>query len=196
MDRLTLPPWGTMHESFTDEIANAPVPPNWKPSDGTRPTLPAWNQWLDTIVDEIADFLWPRYDPVRQDWIGAAALTAPALDDADFALLERLHGYLDEPICGRSALQQFAVDIGDRRVFAGVHYPSDNISSWYAALRIIPHIFDGQSAATFLWTAITTKSLVYGALLEHIAAHPSSPYRAPLARLRQVAEEVCAVRGQ
>ena len=38
-------------------------------------------------------------------------------------------------------LQQLAVDIGDRRVMAGVHYPTDNIASWYCMASLIPHCF-------------------------------------------------------
>jgi len=32
------------------------------------------------------------------------------------------------------SLAQYAVNFGDRRVFAGVHYPSDNNASWFVAL--------------------------------------------------------------
>ncbi|BDC48853.1 hypothetical protein F183_A11690 [Bryobacterales bacterium F-183] len=38
-------------------------------------------------------------------------------------------------------LQQFAVDIGDRRVMAGVHYPGDNLSSWIIALAMSDYLF-------------------------------------------------------
>jgi hypothetical protein len=34
------------------------------------------------------------------------------------------------------SLQQACVDIGDRRVFAWVHYPSDSLASWYGALQL------------------------------------------------------------
>jgi hypothetical protein len=36
------------------------------------------------------------------------------------------------------ALQQWSVDIGDRRVMAQVHYPSDNIGSWWVGAQL-PH---------------------------------------------------------
>jgi hypothetical protein len=34
------------------------------------------------------------------------------------------------------SLQQACVDIGDRRVLAWVHYPSDSLASWYGALQL------------------------------------------------------------
>ncbi|HET9395701.1 MAG TPA: phosphatase PAP2 family protein, partial [Nitrospiraceae bacterium] len=45
-------------------------------------------------------------------------------------------------------LGQFTVDIGDRRVFAGVHYPSDNLSSWYTTLKLLPHVIDHSVLAS------------------------------------------------
>lgn len=41
------------------------------------------------------------------------------------------------------ALLQNMVDMGDRRVFAGVHYPSDNIASWILALTMIAGVYAG-----------------------------------------------------
>jgi hypothetical protein len=76
-------------------------------------------------------------------------------------------------------LKQFAVDIGDRRVFAGIHYPSDNLSSWYTAFRLVPTVFDPAlvpQVSRFLWEAVTTKSTVFGAIRDHIVAHSDSPY--------------------
>jgi hypothetical protein len=77
-------------------------------------------------------------------------------------------------------LKQFAVDIGDRRVFAGVHYPSDNLSSWYTAFKLLPHVVDGAAlpaARSFLWDAICNKSIVYQAIAEHVNVHgTASPY--------------------
>lgn len=64
----------------------------------------------------------------------------------------------------RETLMQYAVDIGDRRVFAGVHYPSDNLSSWHTALKLVPHVFDATTApdvGKFLWEAISSKSHVF-----------------------------------
>ncbi len=81
-------------------------------------------------------------------------------------------------------LQQYLIDAGDRRVFAGVHYPSDNISSWFCALRICENLFGehARDAKVFLWQAITTKSAVFAAL-KAAATVPGSPFAAPMAEL-------------
>lgn len=64
------------------------------------------------------------------------------------------------------ALQQLAVDIGDRRVMGGVHYPSDNIASWLLTLELIDHVFDeAEAVRAFVWSAITERSLVYQRIL-------------------------------
>jgi hypothetical protein len=77
-------------------------------------------------------------------------------------------------------LRQFTVDVGDRRVFAGVHYPSDNLASWYVALNLAPLVFDGEhgiAARHFLWSAISRKSKVFAAINAQVAADPGSPYK-------------------
>ena len=59
------------------------------------------------------------------------------------------------------ALGQYAVDIGDRRVFAGIHYPSDNLSSWIVLMRLANQIYGSKATKKKLWNAITNQSLVY-----------------------------------
>ena len=60
------------------------------------------------------------------------------------------------------ALARFAVDFGDRRVFAGVHYPSDNVGSWSIALRLIPNVFKRpDQVMDFVRHAITNHSQVF-----------------------------------
>lgn len=60
------------------------------------------------------------------------------------------------------ALSRFAVDFGDRRVFAGVHYPSDNVGSWVIALNLIPNIFKNSAPVLqFVKNAITNYSVVF-----------------------------------
>lgn len=70
----------------------------------------------------------------------------------------------------KEALQQYAVDFGDRRVFAGVHYLTDNIASWLLALRLLPHMHKGNEMKEFVTTAIQTKSLVYELIQTHFGA--------------------------
>ena len=89
------------------------------------------------------------------------------------------------PICATTmdlvsinSLKQFMVDIGDRRVFAGVHYPSDNLGSWYAAFKLLPHVMDVSvvsAVRAFLWDAINNHSTVFKAIKRH-AANRGSPY--------------------
>jgi hypothetical protein len=88
-------------------------------------------------------------------------------------------------------LGQFTVDIGDRRVFAGVHYPSDNLSSWYTALKLLPHVVDNSvlcSARAFLWNAISSQSIVYQAIRAHIEADPKSSYKEAVAAIEAAAQ--------
>lgn len=87
-------------------------------------------------------------------------------------------------------LKQFTVDIGDRRVFAGVHYPSDNLSSWYTALKLLPHVLDQsqvRQAHEFLWDAISKKSTVYREIVKHADKTPDSPYRPAIQALNNLA---------
>lgn len=88
-------------------------------------------------------------------------------------------------------LRQFTVDIGDRRVFAGVHYPSDNLSSWYTALKLLPHVVDHSvlsSARSFLWEAISSQSIVYRAIRAHVDTDPKSPYKEAVAAIEAAAQ--------
>jgi hypothetical protein len=64
-------------------------------------------------------------------------------------------------------LREMAVDIGDRRVFASVHYPSDNVLSWWTALEAIPYLCADGTAPTltqFVIEAVRT-SRVYDAVV-------------------------------
>jgi hypothetical protein len=80
-------------------------------------------------------------------------------------------------------LEQLTVDIGDRRVFAGVHYPSDSLASWFVALKLVPHVFPKrrQAAITdFLGDAISSKSAVFAAIRDHVVLERKSPYKQAL----------------
>jgi hypothetical protein len=100
----------------------------------------------------------------------------------------------------RDDVHRFLVDTGDRRVLAGLHYPSDNIGSWYVSLRMCAHLFgpraDGIRAK--LWAAIQKHSMVYKAVVNAAKAAkktrgssgapiPESPYAALLAKLNEAA---------
>lgn len=81
-----------------------------------------------------------------------------------------------EPISDvrKRAIQKYMVDWGDRRVFAGVHYMTDNISSWTLARKLIPHLFRNGSAIEALAVdAITRHSEVFKDIVENFP-HQSS----------------------
>jgi hypothetical protein len=95
-----------------------------------------------------------------------------------------------------AALGAYLLGAGDRRVLAGVHYPSDNIASWYSALRLCRTLLfattPGNQAANaplqararqLPWNAVTRFSVVLEAIADE-AKRPNSPYRPVLARLR------------
>ncbi|MEZ5400123.1 MAG: phosphatase PAP2 family protein [Bryobacteraceae bacterium] len=86
------------------------------------------------------------------------------------------------------ALRQYAVDFGDRRVMAGVHYPSDNIASWLLALDIcdrVCHPDVGARVKSELWLAVSHRSEIYGLASLAAEAEPYHPYRPALKELRR-----------
>jgi hypothetical protein len=85
------------------------------------------------------------------------------------------------------ALQQYAVDMGDRRVFAGVHYPSDNLSSWLMIMRIARHVFVRGEIKERLWRAISQQSQVYRAVQEASCTEEGQVYGPALAELEKAA---------
>jgi len=119
-----------------------------------------------------------------------------ALANVVFRLEEQFGSPLNAGLL--EALQQFFIDGGDRRVMAGVHYPSDNVSSWYSALRLCAHVFSdvaGDPAKTIevqrrarevIWDAVRLRSSVYAAI-EAAAATAGSPYQPLTAALRAAA---------
>ncbi len=61
----------------------------------------------------------------------------------------------------RPAIQQWSMDIGDRRIMAGVHYPMDSMASMVVALEACEHIFAEAETRRFLAEAVQTKSRSY-----------------------------------
>jgi hypothetical protein len=98
---------------------------------------------------------------------------------------------LEDLAGGVAAMQQMSVDFGDRRVFAGVHYPSDNVGSWYVALRLCSYLYGdgkaGQVAKTFMWEAISKRSAVYAAMKDAVALDARSPFAPLLTELQHQA---------
>jgi hypothetical protein len=88
------------------------------------------------------------------------------------------------------ALEQYAVDFGDRRVMAGVHYPSDNLASWMIVISLAKHIYreDQVMAVTSkLWRAISTRSFVYKAIQDWVSQGNGHAYKQALAALKETA---------
>jgi hypothetical protein len=81
------------------------------------------------------------------------------------------------------ALQQYAVDIGDRRVLAGIHYPSDNLASWWIALRMTAAISDDHADANFVQSAIIERSFVFRLVRARAEGRPDHPYARSLQRI-------------
>jgi hypothetical protein len=68
------------------------------------------------------------------------------------------------------AIQKYMVDWGDRRVFAGVHYMTDNIASWTLARRLIPFLFkNADRVKEFVVQAITEHSRVFADIVQNFA---------------------------
>lgn len=82
------------------------------------------------------------------------------------------------------ALLQWTVDIGDRRVMAHVHYPSDNIASWWVALGLLGVLEAMQAPGAAWMLAFLRKAIPLSHVFRRIDADP--PPDAPLwPRLRE-----------
>lgn len=121
------------------------------------------------------DFRWQTADTITHTGVHPSILSGHCIQGLlggcnTLAAWQR-RGYGDESTI--SALKQYAVDWGDRRVFAGVHYPTDNIASWTLALRLIPHVFEQPAPVLdFARGAIKSKSAVYQVVAEMFPGSP------------------------
>lgn len=90
-----------------------------------------------------------------------------------------------------TALCQWAVDLGDRRVMAGVHYPSDNLASWLIFLRLADRVYFHQDVKLMLWNAIKSQSYVYSQIEKASSqAKSKHPYQDALNKLKEAAGAV------
>ena len=54
------------------------------------------------------------------------------------------------------------IDWGDRRKLAGVHYPTDNVISWWLTMQLVPEIFSNPTLISqFVSYAIQEHSEIY-----------------------------------
>ena len=86
----------------------------------------------------------------------------------------------------QDALKQFAVDIGDRRVMAGIHYPSDNLCSWILVLKLAPLVYRDPTLKNWLWDAIEHRSMIYDQILTLSKTNEGAAYRPALDYLHSV----------
>ena len=80
---------------------------------------------------------------------------------------------------------RFVADVGDRRVFAGLHYPSDNLASWIVALRLISRLSLPRESTSFLLTALE-QSVVYKLMV----SSKSVAYIPAINKIAQLAAEI------
>lgn len=82
-----------------------------------------------------------------------------------------------------AALAQYMIDWGDRRIFAGVHYPTDNVISWWLAFQLIPNVFrDHRPIEQFLSEAIQKHSRIFEIVRDHFGKGPLQGVRDELLR--------------
>lgn len=91
-------------------------------------------------------------------------------------LMGCLAAYLEFPALAgyRDDLAILAADIGDRRVLAGIHYPSDNAMSWWAAFQCVKHV--ATDAAQLKTMREFLRAAVSGSLLWK-AMQPSAAHK-------------------
>lgn len=103
-----------------------------------------------------------------------------------------LDGWLAAFPAVRDVLRRFLVDTGDRRVLAGLHYPSDNIGSWYTALCLCAHVWGREKGAALrqaLWQSIQDHSRVLRAVKDAAASGEGKVYVPILERLNRAAAD-------
>jgi hypothetical protein len=75
-----------------------------------------------------------------------------------------------------AALGHWAVDIGDRRVMAGVHYPADSLCSWILFTRMADSVFHRAEVKKILTLAIQKYSYIFGQIKQHSATSAGRVY--------------------
>ncbi len=77
----------------------------------------------------------------------------------------------------RAGLTQYAADFGDRRVMAGVHYPSDSLITWLVSLKLLPFVVEPSqlTSATALLKDIAKTSHLW----KFVSSPPSQTQSIP-----------------
>lgn len=84
------------------------------------------------------------------------------------------------------ALGQWAVDIGDRRVMAGVHYPADNLCSWLIFLSMADKVFHRPEIRKIIAGAIDKQSFVLRNIRRRVDAGKGAAYQPALRLLHSM----------
>lgn len=138
----------------------------WMIGHSTAPTLPAKDALQRPRPYQVASLQGRAFDYELAKTAVTSAIPSghciQGIQGVCMAVLElSVAGVLPSDALAR--LRQYAVDHGDRRVFAGVHYPSDNLASWCMALALCQPLY-GKAAAVgrkFIVEAVTEHSAVY-----------------------------------
>jgi hypothetical protein len=88
----------------------------------------------------------------------------------------------------KEALGQWAVDFGDRRVMAGLHYPSDHLASWIIFARLADRVYSNPEVKRNMCKAIQNQSYVYRAIVEEANGNAEHVYAYAIAELKSAAE--------
>lgn len=140
--------------------------------------------WTVAMMFGLRDFAWHRADGLTHTGIHPAFPSGHCYQGIVHSANALAHWWArsdgsnhDKPLAkptnaNLDALKQYAVDWGDRRVFAGIHYPTDNIASWVLAVRLLPQMYDhGDELASFAKSAIMEKSEVYRIIQQEFHKH-------------------------
>lgn len=138
----------------------------WMSGHSTAPTLPAKDALQRPRPYQMASLQGRAFDYELAKSAVTSAIPSghciQGIQGVCMAVLElSAAGVLPSEALAR--LRQYAVDHGDRRVFAGVHYPSDNLASWCMALALCQPLY-GLAAPVgrrFIVEAVTEHSAVY-----------------------------------
>jgi hypothetical protein len=133
--------------------------------------------WMAAAALNVQGFRWTTADGQTHTGLHPAILSGHSIQGilGGCSVLDALLEQAKESGEGPSGamldvLSRYMVDWGDRRVFAGVHFMTDNIASWTLARRLIPKLFHhAQQIETFAVQAITRRSRVFADIVKHFA---------------------------
>ncbi len=120
-----------------------------------------------------------------------AGHTAETLVCAIHVLLDIPGKFTDQTEDGIDALLQWANEVGERRIWAGLHYPLDSLGGWVFVTRLLPHVYERDQArrALYLLVRAIDRSRLYNDIKNDVAL---SPVLRTLSDARAYAAEIVA----